>query len=100
MRVVSSSVVSVTMGNNKNKNNNKKTSQAGGGGGPKIPRGLRGLSTVTSLAPSDPRSELGSLKDDIATIEQWWSTPRWQHTKRVYSGNYDPTMQYWPSFFC
>jgi hypothetical protein len=81
MRVVSSSVISISM-NSKN----KKKQNGGGTGGPKIPRGLRGLSSVTSLAPSDGRVELSSLNEDIASIEQWWSTPRWQHTKRVYSG--------------
>ena len=55
---------------------------------PKIPRGLRGLS-ITSLASTpSPQTEYDMLKDEATKIEQWWSTPRWQHTKRVYSGKY------------
>ena len=71
MRIVTSSV------NAKPNNEN---------GGAKIPRGLRGL-TITSLAGStNARSELDALQAEAASIEQWWANPRWQHTKRVYSG--------------
>jgi hypothetical protein len=52
----------------------------------KIPRGLRGL-PITSLAgATDARSEFDALQAEAARIEQWWANPRWQHTKRVYSG--------------
>lgn len=53
---------------------------------PKVPRGLRAL-PITSLASTpSPRSEFDRLKQEAAQIEQWWTTPRWKHTKRVYSG--------------
>ena len=53
---------------------------------PKVPRGLRGLS-ISSISPTpSARSEFDKLKNEANQIEQWWSTPRWQHTKRVYSG--------------
>eukprot|EP00529_Nitzschia_sp_RCC80_P011813 CAMPEP_0113451388 /NCGR_PEP_ID=MMETSP0014_2-20120614/6313_1 /TAXON_ID=2857 /ORGANISM="Nitzschia sp." /LENGTH=580 /DNA_ID=CAMNT_0000342743 /DNA_START=324 /DNA_END=2069 /DNA_ORIENTATION=+ /assembly_acc=CAM_ASM_000159 len=56
-----------------------------GTGGPKIPRGLRNLS-ISSLAPtSNQRSELSALRAEANSIEQWWASPRWQYTKRVYS---------------
>ena len=77
MRIVTSSVNAIA-GNNAKPNNEN--------GGAKIPRGLRGL-PITSLAGStNARSELGALQDEAASIEQWWANPRWQHTKRVYSG--------------
>lgn len=52
---------------------------------PKVPRGLRSLPNAT-LASSDSRSEYNALKDEAARIGEWWTTSRWQHTKRVYSG--------------
>ena len=47
-----------------------------------VPRGHR------SLKESDPvlSSEMTVLKADIASIESWWKEPRWEHTKRNYSG--------------
>lgn len=51
---------------------------------PKVPRGLRSLPVV---APSsDSRSDYKYLQADAAQIEEWWSSPRWRLTKRVYSG--------------
>lgn len=50
---------------------------------PKIPRGLR--STASPSAVSD-RQELAQLNQDAARIANWWTQPRWQHTKRAYSG--------------
>ena len=52
--------------------------------GPKIPRGLRSLPVVTPS--SDIRSEYNDLQAEASQIEEWWSSPRWRLTKRVYSG--------------
>jgi isocitrate lyase len=49
---------------------------------PKIPRGLRNISLPPS---SGPRSDLDALKQEAAKIDQWWSSPRWASTTRVYS---------------
>jgi hypothetical protein len=57
-------------------------------GAPKIPRGLRRLPIASSTSSSSVRSEYDRLKAEAAQIEQWWSSPRWQDTKRVYSGTY------------
>ena len=51
----------------------------------KIPRGLRRLPIVATTT-TNTRSEFDRLKAEAAQIEQWWSTPRFKHTKRVYSG--------------
>ena len=54
---------------------------------PKIPRGVRGLPPQNVTPPA--RAELNALKRDVAEIERWWSdSSRWQHTQRVYSGEY------------
>ena len=54
---------------------------------PKIPRGLRTLGPFGG--GSGTASNFGQeLKNEAAAIERWWSQPRWQHTKRVYSGTY------------
>lgn len=83
MRVVNSTVVYGSGGNCRPKDGN---GTAPGSGGPKIPRGLRNL-PIAGMAPaSAPKSELDALKAEAQDIEQWWSTPRWQYTKRVYSG--------------
>lgn len=53
---------------------------------PKVPRGLRSLPVV---APSsDSRSDYKSLKAEAAQIEEWWTSPRWRLTTRVYSGEF------------
>lgn len=50
---------------------------------PKIPRGVRAL-PAPSVVPASKDLEL--LKEDIASIEKWWSdAARWGNTKRVYS---------------
>lgn len=84
MRVVNSSVISIQSSNNSTMPSNKsKKSQPIV---PKIPRGLRSLPVV---APSsNSRSDFNSLKAEAAQIEEWWSSPRWRLTKRVYSGEF------------
>jgi hypothetical protein len=82
MRIVNNLSVQLTSGTSMNgisreKKNSKIT--------PKIPRGLRSLPVVASTS-ADAQSEYSTLKSEAARIEQWWSTRRWQHTKRVYSG--------------
>jgi len=54
---------------------------------PKIPRGLRSLSAPANQ-PSSNRNFGQELKAEAAAVERWWSQPRWQHTKRVYSGTF------------
>jgi len=55
---------------------------------PKIPRGLRSLGGG-SLDKSSINNNLGhELQSEASAVERWWSQPRWQHTKRVYSGTY------------
>jgi isocitrate lyase len=51
---------------------------------PSVPRGLRRL---TSSFPANPDTqvEYNRLKEEADQIAQWWSTPRWQNTKRTYS---------------
>eukprot|EP00538_Stauroneis_constricta_P013114 CAMPEP_0119550496 /NCGR_PEP_ID=MMETSP1352-20130426/4000_1 /TAXON_ID=265584 /ORGANISM="Stauroneis constricta, Strain CCMP1120" /LENGTH=576 /DNA_ID=CAMNT_0007596369 /DNA_START=352 /DNA_END=2082 /DNA_ORIENTATION=+ len=52
----------------------------------KVSRGLRMLPNgQRSATDINPRDELSRLKNEADSIEQWWSTPRWRHTKRVYS---------------
>jgi hypothetical protein len=80
MRIVSSSIINIS-----GSAGNKQQPQQGGGN-PKIPRGLRGLPISSLAGPTDARSEYDALQAEAASIEQWWSNPRWQHTKRVYSG--------------
>ena len=55
---------------------------------PKIPRGLRVLGTSSSASTTRSADFGQQLKNEAAAIERWWSQPRWQHTKRVYSGMY------------
>ena len=50
---------------------------------PKVPRGLRGLPPPSTVSPT---SELERLKADAAALEAWWKDPRWNQTKREYSG--------------
>jgi hypothetical protein len=58
---------------------------------PKVPRGLRTLGPL-GAGSSGAASDFGQeLKNEAAAIERWWSQPRWQHTKRVYSGTYSST---------
>ena len=54
---------------------------------PIVPRGLRVLGTADIQRSSGSAPDYGQqLKNEAAAIERWWSQPRWQHTKRVYSG--------------
>ena len=80
MRVVNTSFLSSSSNNNMGNQQKSKV------GAPKIPRGLRRLPMASSSATSSVRSEYDRLKAEAAQIEQWWSSPRWQDTKRVYSG--------------
>eukprot|EP00934_Nitzschia_sp_Nitz4_P009066 Nitzschia sp. Nitz4//scaffold23_size168460//110851//112846//NITZ4_002232-RA/size168460-snap-gene-0.110-mRNA-1//1//CDS//3329543674//9056//frame0 len=50
---------------------------------PKTPRGLRVIPVTAPTAAAT--SDLGALKSEAAQIEQWWTSPRWRLTKRVYS---------------
>ena len=75
MRIVTSSVNAISGGNAKANENNAK-----------IPRGLRGLPIASLAGETNARSEFDALQAEAASIEQWWANPRWQHTKRVYSG--------------
>jgi len=49
----------------------------------KISRGLRVLPSKKAQTVNEENSK---LQKDIASIEQWWSEPRWKYTKREYSG--------------
>ncbi len=85
MRIVTSSITTISNGQKAN-HSSRTGAAASTSGGPKVPRGLRQL-PITSLAgPTNTQSEYDALQADAASIEQWWSNPRWQHTKRVYSG--------------
>lgn len=61
---------------------------------PKVPRGLRPLGGSGGSSGRFGRrndhggnNKLGQeIKSEAAAVERWWSQPRWQHTKRVYSG--------------
>jgi hypothetical protein len=83
MRIVTSSVTTVMGSNTRNDDNKNKSSTATD---PKIPRGLRGLSSASITGSTDARSEYDSLQAEAAEIDLWWANPRFQHTKRVYSG--------------
>jgi len=52
---------------------------------PKVPRGLRVLSGQGEITSGGPQSEYDGLKAEASKIEVWWTSPRWQNTKRVYS---------------
>jgi hypothetical protein len=69
------------MGTSNNSNGNKSTSTD-----PKVPRGLRGLPIASLAGSTNARDEFDTLQAEAASIEQWWASPRFQHTKRVYSG--------------
>jgi hypothetical protein len=85
MRVVNTSSLSSSNNNNNNNMGNQQKTKVGA---PKIPRGLRRLPVASSSPTSNVRSEYDRLQAEAAQIEQWWSSPRWQDTKRVYSGTY------------
>ena len=55
---------------------------------PKVPRGLRSLPLPQQrLQQQETARGFGQqLQSEAAAVERWWSQPRWQHTKRVYSG--------------
>lgn len=78
MRVVYSSSVQVSMPKQQKKQSKEIV--------PKVPRGLRSLPVVSPS--SDSRGDYNVLKADAAQIEEWWSSPRWRLTKRVYSGKW------------
>ena len=80
MRVVNSLTVQISGSNNMTGATNKKNQAIV----PKIPRGLRSLPVVAQT--SNVRSESMSLQAEVKEIEEWWSSPRWRLTKRVYSG--------------
>lgn len=80
MRIVTSSVTTI-LGNNSGGSNKTSSSTD-----PKVPRGLRGLPIASLAGSTDARSEYDTLQAEAAAIEQWWANPRFQHTKRVYSG--------------
>jgi len=50
-------------------------------GAAKTPRGMRSLPPRAHPQPN----ELARLKEEAASIERWWSTERWSHTKRTYT---------------
>jgi hypothetical protein len=59
----------------------------------KVPRGLRGLNNkhalfggIISSKEMNVTSEHQQLQQEAASIEQWWSQPRWKYTKRNYTG--------------
>jgi hypothetical protein len=52
---------------------------------PKIPRGLRALPAAAASSRVSPGSELGMLRSEASSIDQWWKDPRWKNTTRVYS---------------
>ena len=61
----------------------------------KIPRGLRvllprssGAEATTTNGASAQQAFGAQLNQEAAAMERWWAQPRWQHTKRVYSGTY------------
>ena len=76
---------------NRNNNNNlscptappKQQQQQQPSSVPKVPRGLRNLPPAPTVSPT---SELQRLKADAAALEAWWKDPRWNETKREYSG--------------
>ena len=49
----------------------------------KISRGLRVLPPKKAQSVNE---EHANLQRDTASIEQWWTDSRWNHTKREYSG--------------
>ena len=52
---------------------------------PKVSRGLRVLPLPTP-DKSDVKAERDALLQEIAQIETWWREPRWDDTKRAYTG--------------
>jgi hypothetical protein len=81
MRVVNSFTIQVSTNSNSMTPSTKNTKKVIL---PKVPRGLRSLPIAASS--SDSRSEYKSLQAEAARIEEWWASPRWRLTKRVYSG--------------
>jgi hypothetical protein len=52
-----------------------------------IPRGLRLLRGSGGSGALTTTTSFGAqLQAEAAAIERWWAQPRWQHTKRIYSG--------------
>ena len=51
----------------------------------KVPRGLRSLPPKKEISNQQFADQ---LKNEADAINRWWSHPRWQHTKRVYSGTF------------
>ena len=50
----------------------------------KVPRGHINLEDTDTTTIS----EISILKADVDSLESWWKEPRWDHTKRNYSGKY------------
>jgi Isocitrate lyase family len=44
------------------------------------------LRTGVASSKSSSSSFGAQLQAEAAAIERWWAQPRWQHTKRIYSG--------------
>ena len=80
MRVVNTFSVQISGSSNMTNSSNKKSQPIV----PKIPRGLRSLPVVAQS--SNVKSDFTSLQAEAKEIEEWWSSPRWRLTKRVYSG--------------
>ena len=53
----------------------------------KVSRGLRVLPQSSSSGDNDVTAEAKGLTQEIAQIEQWWRSPRWNGTKRTYSAS-------------
>jgi hypothetical protein len=56
----------------------------------KVPRGLRSL--PRNQKPSSSSSNdltLAHLQTEATAMERWWTQPRWKHTTRIYSGEFD-----------
>ena len=87
MRIVHAFQVDMAPGSRKKQGQRKQSSSGGDKIVPKVPRGLRVLPNQAPGGRSGG-SEYDALKAEAARIEAWWATPRWQDTKRVYSGTF------------
>jgi hypothetical protein len=43
---------------------------------------------ISGRSQASASYEMPRLQDEAASIERWWTEPRWRHTKRIYLGKF------------
>lgn len=85
MQIVSMPTLTVPCPNKDTTEDNHKPTTTIENANVSVPRGHRSLVEKTELTTTTS-SEMALLKADVISLESWWKEPRWEHTKRTYSG--------------